>query len=464
MAHVPNNRAIVPWDVADAILSECLGRPRSYAMLRTLCDEIGPRAGGTEGGCHAEEWAIARFQEFGLEAVRTQEVPLTVWRRGSLEAGVVAPGPFRFTALSHGNSPRSAHVEAPVVDVGHGDTEDFRQAQADLPGAVVLCDEGTAEGRRKLHRSEQLALAAKYHAAALLIMSMTPGPLPRTGVCHASEAPIPSIGISLEDGERLRRLLKDGVRPRVRVVMENHLHGGTARNVLADLPGAERPDEIVLCGAHLDAWDVAQGALDNGLGVAIVLEMARVLAHLKKRPKRTIRFALWAAEEVGLLGSKQYVAHYLSDLHRHVAIMNFDMTGDPVGYWTPGAPAKPALLEALALQLAPIGMTGAWDSKPGLHSDHQPFMLEGVPVVCISGRLSQEASRFYHSQGDTLDKVDFPALCRAATAGAFSAWAIAEAECPPYPRKDPREVAAMIQEARLEEALQAEGWAPRDGF
>ncbi|MGC8668296.1 MAG: M28 family peptidase [Chthonomonadales bacterium] len=453
---------VVPQDVADCILCECLGRPQGYRMLGRLCDEIGPRSSGTEGGERAEQWAYSRFQQFGLKEVRFEEVPLTVWERGTVEAGVAAPAPYRVTALSHGNAPQYAHVEAPLVDLGHGDREDFVRMAGEIGGAVVLCDEGVPEGHRKLHRSEQLALAAEYGAAALLIMSSAAGLLPRTGVCHASEAPIPSAGISLEDGERLRRLLNEGVRPRVRIAMKNLLHAGCARNVIADLPGTSSADEILLCGAHLDAWDVAQGALDNGLGVAIVLEMARVLALVKKRPKRTIRFALWAAEEVGLLGSKQYARNHQSELPRHSAVMNFDMTGEPQGYWTPGAPAKPAVLEGLAEQLSPLGMTAMWDNKPGLHSDHQPFMLEGLPVVCISGRLPHEAGRYYHSQGDTFDKVDCPSLCRAAAVAACTAWALADLEGPPYPRKQPCDVAAMMRDAGLEEALAAEGYVLKD--
>lgn len=449
----------VPSGVADAILCECLGRPQSYSMLRRLCDEIGPRSSGTDGGMRAEEWALERFREFGLEEVRFEDVPLTVWQRGVLHAGVAAPAGFAFTALAHGNAPCSARVEAPVVDLGHGDGEDFRKMADEIPNAAVLCDEGAPEGKRKLHRSEQLALAARHHAAALLIMSSSAGMLPRTGVCHPSEAPIPSIGISLEDGERLRRLLKEGVRPRIAIEMRNHMSPGRARNVIADLPGASGGEEMLLCGAHLDAWDVALGALDNGLGVAIVLEMARVLAVVKRRPKRTIRFALWAAEEVGLLGSKQYAFTHRSELHRHTAVMNFDMTGDPCGYWTPGAGARPAVLKSLADQLAPLGMTELWDNKPGLHSDHQPFMMEGLPIVSLSARLPHEAGRYYHTAGDTFDKVDLPSLCRAAAVAACTAWALAGLDGPPYPPKKPGEVAAMMREAGLEEALRAEGYA-----
>ena len=124
-------------------------------------------------------------------------------------------------------------------------------------------------------------------------------------------------------------------------------------------------------------------------------------------------FALWTAEETGLLGSTAYVAGHEAELPRHRAVMNFDMTGDPYGYWLPGQDGPSGMLTRLAEQLAPLGMGASVDLKPGLHSDHQPFMLAGVPIVSLLGRLSSDGARYYHSLGDTFEKVDLPALCRA---------------------------------------------------
>jgi len=115
-----------------------------------------------------------------------------------------------------------------------------------------------------------------------------------------------------------------------------------------------------------------------------VLEAARALAALGRRPRRTIRFVLWAAEETGLHGSWAYSRVHAADLARHTAVMNFDMTGDPYGFWLPGRSGAPGLLRPLASQLAGLGMTDALDGKAGLHSDHEPFMLAGVPIVGIT--------------------------------------------------------------------------------
>ena len=198
-----------------------------------------------------------------------------------------------------------------------------------------------------------------------------------------------------------------------------------------------------------------------GLSTAIVLEMARALAALPAslRPRRRMRFALWAAEETGLRGSKAYVAAHAGELGHHAAVMNFDMTGDPYGYWAPGRADATTLLVWLAHRLAPLGMRQDLRHEAGLHSDHQPFMLAGVPVVALLGELGEQGGRYYHSVGDTFEKVSLPALCRAAAVGAITLWALADADdALALPHFGAAEVRGMIDAADLTEALRAEGY------
>jgi Iap family predicted aminopeptidase len=451
---------IVPESVSDRLLAECLGRPQAYQELGWLCDNVGGRTSGAESGRRAEEWAHGLLTRWGLEDVRFEAFPVTAWTRGALAARVLEPVAWPLTALAHGNAPQRADVTASVVDVGHGERADFERRKAQVKGNVALCDEGASAGRRHLHRSEKLRLAVEYGAAGLMILSSASGGLPRTGVCHYRESPVPSFGISQEDGERLRRLMRGGAEPAVQVQLTSTFGPGEARTALADLPGRDLPDEVVLAGAHLDSWDVAQGATDNGLGTAIVLEMARALAALGERPRRTLRFVLWAAEEIGLCGSWEYARRHAAELQRVAAVMNFDMTGDPCGYWLPcpaaQSEARRAPLRELASQLAPLGMREEFDHKADLHSDHQPFLLAGVPVVGLLSRIEGEGAHYYHSVGDTFEKVSLPAFCRAAAVSAQTMWAIADAPDRPFSTLTPAEVRAMIDEADLYEALQAE--------
>jgi Iap family predicted aminopeptidase len=386
--------------------------------------------------------------------VHGEPLPVRVWERGALDVRVAGDPGWQMTALAHGFAPERCEIAGHVVDVGFGLREDYERLADLVHDAIALCSEGAPEGRRAPHRTERLAWAAAAGAAGLMILSPTSGCLPRTGVCHSTGAPIPSMGIAREDGERLRRMLSEGLRPRVRIAMTNLTRESTARNIIGDITGTEAADEIVLAGAHLDSWDVGQGATDNGLGCAIVLEAARALRALNRRPRRTIRFALWAAEETGLHGSRAYVADHAGELDRMVCVMNFDMTGDPYGYWTPGNENPAPILKGLARQLAPLGMREEFSAKPGLHSDHQPFMLAGVPVVCLAARLPEGGGgAYYHSAGDTFEKVSLPAMCRAAAAAAHTLWAFAECEERPYARKSVAEVDAMIEAAGLREAL-----------
>ncbi len=439
------------------LIGDVFGRPRGHARLGWLCDNVGGRVSGTDSGRRAEEWAYQLLSESHLD-VRYEELTVPVWTRGSLDCTVKEPQTWRMSALAHGNSPSRANLTADVVYVRHGERPDFEQAAQGVGGRLALCDEGGTEGERVLHRSEKLGLAVEFGAVGLLIESGAPGHLPRTGVCHGSVAPIPSIGISREDGARLRRLLTAGTPPRVTIEMSNPMTQGVARNVLADLGGSEAPDEIVLAGAHLDSWDVAEGATDNGLGCAIVLEMARVLANLEVRPRRTLRFALWAAEETGLRGSVDYTKRHEQALGDHVAVMNFDMTGAPIGFWTPGNPQPAPLISSLAERLLPLGIASPVLHRARLHSDHQPFMLAGVPIVCFQSELREEGAHFYHSTGDTFDKVSARDLCLAAAAGALTMWELSQSDARPYRHKSPAEVRAMIDEARLYGALAAEGY------
>lgn len=446
----------VPQDVSDRLLAECFNRPRAYRELQWLCDHVGGRTSGAESGRRAEEWAHRLLTEWGLQNVRYEEFPVTVWKRGPLEAVVEGPASWTLTAMAHGNAPSRADLAAEVVDASHAEREDFERLGEAVAGKVALCDEGVASGHRALHRTEKLKLAIDAGAAGLMIFSSASGGLPRTGVCYYGEAPIPSLGVSQEDGERLKRLLKGGAKPIVRLSMRNENGAGIARNVLADLPGSESPHEVVMAGGHLDSWDVSQGATDNGLGSAIVLETARALASLGRKPRRTLRFALWAAEEVGLCGSSAYVERHADELGGMAALLNFDMTGDPYGFWMPGRPERHPILAGLAEQLAGIGMRDDYEHQAGLHSDHQPFMLAGVPVVGLLARLAGEGGHYYHSVGDTFEKVSLPALARAATVAAHTMWAIADAPHRPFASLTPDQVDAMIDEADLRAALAVE--------
>lgn len=455
----------LPQEIHETIIASSFAASEAAERMSELCDGIGGRLAGSEAGRRAEDWTLAKLAGLGLKDCWTEALPLLLWEREQLDARVVGPVGWSLDSVAHAYSPLEVDLRADLVDVAHGRRQDFAAWGQALRGRIALCDEEAPAGDRNPHRSERLAAAIEQGAAGLLILSAAAGGITRTGVCHRGLAPIPSLSISREDGLRLRRILAGGDRPRVSIRMRNRAVQAEGRNVLAQLPGRDPAAGLVLAGAHLDSWDLAQGAADNGLGSVIILEIARVLSRLHaslpegRRPRATIRFALWTAEEIGLLGSTAYQAREAAEngLTRHRAVMNFDMTGSPEGYWLPGQAGPGRTLAGLARQLAPLGMSDKVDHRAALHSDHQAFMLAGVPVLALLAPLGPDGGRYYHSRSDTLDKIDLPALSRAVAVGAATLWALADETEPSLPWLSPEQVAAMVDVAGLREALAALG-------
>jgi Zn-dependent M28 family amino/carboxypeptidase len=221
---------------------------------------------------------------------------------------------------------------------------------------------------------------------------------------------------------------------------------GEAQNVVAEIRGSERPDEIVLLGAHLDSWDLGTGALDNGVNCALVVDVARVIAS-GPRPKRTIRFVLFTGEEAGLLGSHGYARAHRAELDRHVAVVIHDIgDGRITGYYTNGRPDIDAAVRAVLEPVAARGAGGV-NEEAILGTDNFDFLLEGVPNLVAN----QETARYladYHAESDTFDKVD-PELARGnAAIAAVTVLGLANAPARIGPRQSRAEIARLLEDSR----------------
>jgi Zn-dependent M28 family amino/carboxypeptidase len=261
-------------------------------------------------------------------------------------------------------------------------------------------------------------------------------------------APLPTFDIGMEDAAALRRLAARGS-TRIHLECDNVV-GPTAEvfNVVAEIPGSSSPEEVVLLGAHLDSWDFATGAQDNGTGVAMVLEAARAIAALGKRPKRTLRFALWTGEEQGLLGSRAYAARHAAELGRHVAVLNTDSgVGAPRGFYTFGVP-QAALAPVLDTFLAGLGVT-LQKPQEGCNSDECSFARWGVPTLDLAVDDARYAD-VHHFASDTLDKVDAQALALDAAVLAVTAYAIANRAERLAPRAAGSALAELLKKADIE--------------
>jgi len=435
------------------------------ADLRHLCDRIGARPPGSSRGRRAEDWGYVKLREAGL-AVQFDDFKMPVWKPGRVEASVVGPEEERTLhplPLAHAASTAGEGLTAYLVAAGHCTPGEVEEAGEKLRGKAVLCRTGVPEAHRLVHRLEKMALLADAGAAAMVMVANPPGDLPVTGSVGMGEAaPLPAVSLSLEEGSWIeRRLAEDGQAWRLRLLLEGSAAPARVRNVVGEIAGTSR-GEVVLACAHLDSWDVGTGAIDNGTGVGVLLEAARLLGELAAQgwtPRRAIRFVLFAGEEAGLHGSRAYLEKHRRDLDGIKAMVNLDIVGDPEALVVHGHDEVLPFLEETARRLAGLGVRGAVN-RVALHSDHQPFLLAGVPTVTLLSRLPADQASHYHTQGDNFDRLEIPPLQRAAAATAVLLYDLAVAEELPHRRYGPDETRAMLEAHGLREILEREGaWA-----
>ncbi len=423
--------------------------------LRVLTDEIGGRVTGSAGYERALQWGMDGFRRAGVDSVELEPYPVPAkWEAISASAAVVSPSEIPLRVVSLGLAPSTpGAVTAAIVDVGEGRRADFDRLGKLAQGAIALVrskpmlsfDDLFAEYQAG---PETMQAAAEHGLAAVLFISTRPRGLQyRHTVTWGPIAPIPMAQLAREDGMRVARLIEAGAAPRVALDIRNNVGGPwEARNVVAEIRGREKPEEIVLLGAHLDAWDLGTGALDDGVNCALVLEVARAIAA-GPRPARTVRFVLFTSEETGLLGSLGYVRRHRAELDRHVAVLIHDIgDGKTTGYFTNGRPELDDRVKALLAPVAVWGADGA-NEEALLGTDNFDFLLEGVPNLVAN----QETERYladYHAASDTFDKVDLELARRNAAIAAVAVIAIASAPQRLGPRQSREEVAKILADPR----------------
>jgi len=420
---------------AGRILGAALTESRAYAKLTHLTDRIGHRLSGSEGLEKAVTWTAAEFKRDGVDRVWTESVMVPHWVRGPESARIVLPVDREIPVLTLGGSVGTPDggLSAEVIVVesiaeleeagiaAHGKIVLFNKAMQAGFGAEV--GYGSVVGMRTRGASE----AARLGAVGMLIRSLGTADfrLPHTGALrYADDAPrIPAAAISAEDAELIRRLSDAGDDVRVRLNLGAlQLPDAESANVIAELPGRELPEEIVLIGAHLDSWDVGHGAHDDGTGCVVVMETLRLLRKLGLEPRRTIRAVLFTNEENGLRGATDYAERHADD--HHVVAIEMDGGGfSPLGFGITAGPGGVEMIEAISKQLEGIGASQVFPRGGG--ADISPLRKKGVPVM----GLVVEPTRYFdyhHSEADTLDKVDRRELDRNVAAMTVMAWSLAE--------------------------------------
>jgi carboxypeptidase Q len=437
--------AAPPPDVPARLVAAAQGDDQAFRRLTELCDGVGHRLSGSPALDRAIEWARAAFEKDGHENVRLEPVTVKKWVRGDELATLVTPirQPLAMVGLGGSVGTPRGGLEAEVVVAK--DEAGVRALGPAARGKILLIDapmppydeEKNASGYGAVvdYRYDGPRLAAEVGAVAFLLRSLTERSLhtPHTGATRYEGAPrkVPAAAIATEDADLIHRLYDAGRRPVVRLKMGAR-DAGTApsANVVAELRGRELPDEIVVIGAHLDSWDVGQGAHDDGAGVVMVIEALRHLRALGTPPRRTIRAVLWTNEENGLAGAMAYAQAHAAELPNHFTAIETDMGAfAPLGFGIEMVDeAKQAAaaerLTALMPALQPLGATRVFPGSSG--ADIIPLKRAGVPgmMLVVDERHYFD---FHHSPADTLDKVDPAVLARGVAAMAVMAWTLAEA-------------------------------------
>ncbi len=413
---------------AGRIIGASLESSGAYDQLGELCDSVGNRISGSERLEKAIEWAVTTMKADGLQNVHTEKIMVPHWKRGAEKAWTISPQRHELSILGLGMSvatPKGG-ITADVVVVGSFDELD-KLGEAGIKGKIVLYDVPfTGYGPTVGYRVVGASRAAKYGAVASLVRSV--GSLsfdtPHTGTLAYEETlpKIPSAAVSIENSTMMRRMAKRGDRIQLHLEMENELIPNLpSANVVGEIVGAEKPQEVVLMGGHLDSWDVGQGAQDDGVGCMITLGAAKAILDAGLHPKRTIRVVFFTNEENGDNGGKGYRDAHKSELSNFVAALESDSGNGPVKGFTldfhgegrnkiiTATPEEKARAEkslALLKSLNPLleSLDATHMELGGSGTDVGSMVAEGVPGLGV-GHDTTHYWEIHHTKADTFDKV-----------------------------------------------------------
>ena len=428
-------------DAAAKIIAAARPDRGAYAKLAQLTDKIGHRLAGSTALDHAIAWAVQTMKDDGL-AVHTEKVMVPHWVRGAEDAAITLPLSHPLHVLTLGGSvatPKGG-ITAPIVVVHDWKELDAKHEQ--VKGAIVVYnvampawtpEHGSGYGDTVVYRGKGASEAAKRGAVAALVRSVTARSLStlHTGAMHYDDgvAKIPTAALTVEDTELLDRLAAKGAVTIHLRLEPQMLPDVESANVIGELRGRDKPDEVVVIGGHLDSWDVGQGAHDDGAGCVTMMQAAHLLHQLGLVPRRTIRVVLFTNEENGVRGGKGYAQQHAAELPSTVLAVESDSGGfAPRGFSighrdAPAASRMRARIADIATLLASLNAQRITVGHGG--TDIEPMEAAGVPQVAldVDNRLYFD---YHHTDADTLDKVDPASLSDMTAAVAVLAFVVAD--------------------------------------
>ena len=408
--------------------------------VKSLVDTASPRLSGSPGGKAAVDWAQRAMETAGLAKVHAESVKVPHWERGDESGEILAPHAHKLSLAALGGSvgTPAAGIEAEVIEVDSLDALDKLDAK-DVKGKIVFfhvimerLKDGSGYGKAVRVRGSGAIAAAKLGAVGVVIRSIGTdvNRTPHTGAMRYDPKveKIPAAALAIPDADLLHRLVAQGKPVRLKLKLgARSFPDADSANMIGDVVGSSLPDEVILLGAHLDSWDLGQGAIDDAAGCAIILEAGRQIALLNPKPKRTVRVVFFANEENGLAGAKAYAKAHEAEVAKHVLAFEADFGAARVveARYSGGEDKRPQFLTIAAL-LAPLGVTMSTEPAEG-GADISTLQALGVPML----DLRQDGTTyfdFHHTANDTVERIEKAEIDQAAAA--FTAAAFAAADAP----------------------------------
>ena len=415
----------------DRIIAAALADSAAWNRLAQLTDKFGPRLSGSQSLERAIDWIIGEMKRDGLQNVRGEPVMVPHWVRGEESATLITPRRTALHMIGLGRSigTQPAGITAPVLVVESFDELTRRAAEA--KGRIVLFDVPfTGYGQTVRYRSGAANAAAKVGAVAALIRSVSSFSMqnPHTGAMAYDttlKVKVPAAALSVEDAMMVHRMVNRGERVTINLKMSARtLPDAPSRNIVAELVGSEKPDEIVVLGGHIDSWDVGQGAMDDGGGVVAAWEAVKLIKRLGLKPKRTIRVVAWTNEENGSRGANGYRDAHRAEVDKHVMAMESDNgVFKPYGIGVTAGEGGRAMAGQIASLLKSFGADSTADG--GTDADTGPLSALGVPTMSplVDGT---KYFWYHHSMADTMDKLSPREIAECVALMAVAAYVVAD--------------------------------------
>ena len=398
------------------------------------------------------------YDEFEVEAWSRKSASLVIEEQGES---------ISIPTVSLGHSPVKATVTGELVNIGNGLEEDYAANPAIVKGKIALIYIGiladSTNEKSNLHRSEKAALAIQHGAIGVVIYNKVDKGVLLTGTASVTGEilPIPAVCIGKENGKRMGQRISNGEKIKVTIDVKNKSGLIKARNVIATIKGSKLPDEVIVIGGHLDSWDLSTGAIDNGIGSFAILDIARSFKNNQLEPKRTIKFVMFMGEEQGLFGSKHMVERLKKEgeLGKVKYMVNLDMTGNPIGFNPGGRTEAEDFFKQLGKTINAVDttFTNTFKNKAGLHSDHQAFMLEGIPFLSLNSNLDKKVYDCYHSDCDGFNLVNKEHITNTVRFGTMSLLGLANAPSLPAKPLNENDTKAFLEKSELKENLVMQG-------